>query len=33
MVINKVGKNTVSGYVSIPKANSQPQATTSSSGN
>ncbi len=33
MVINKVGKNTVSGYVSIPKANAQPAATTSSSGN
>jgi hypothetical protein len=33
MVINKVGKNTVSGYVSIPKVNAQPQATTSSSGN
>jgi len=34
MVINKVGKNTVSGYVSVPKANSQPAAaTTSSSGN
>ncbi len=32
MVINKVGKNAVSGYVSIPKANSQPAATTSSSG-
>ena len=32
MVINKVGKNTVSGYVSIPKANSQP-ATSSTSGN
>ena len=32
MVINKAGKNTVSGYVSIPKANSQPQ-TTSTSGN
>jgi len=32
MVINKVGKNTVSGYVSIPKANSQP-AATSTSGN
>jgi chromosome segregation ATPase len=32
MVINKVGKNTVSGYVSMPKANAQP-ATTSSSGN
>jgi chromosome segregation ATPase len=33
MVINKVGKNTVSGYVSIPKVNAQPQTTTSSSGN
>jgi uncharacterized protein (DUF2141 family) len=33
MVINKVGKNAVSGYVSIPKANAQPAATTSSSGN
>src|SRR6202047_1327451 len=33
MVINKVGKNAVSGYVSIPKANAQPGATTSSSGN
>ena len=34
MVINKAGKNTVSGYVSIPKANAQPAAaTTSSSGN
>ena len=32
MVINKVGKNTVSGYVSIPKANSQ-AASTSTSGN
>ena len=32
MVINKVGKNTVSGYVSIPKANSQPQATSTTSG-
>jgi chromosome segregation ATPase len=30
MVINKVGKNTVSGYVSIPKANSQPAAAASS---
>jgi hypothetical protein len=29
MVINKVGKNQVSGYVSIPKANSQPQPSTS----
>jgi hypothetical protein len=32
MVINKAGKNQVSGYVSIPKANSQAQ-TTSTSGN
>src|ERR1700680_5084757 len=32
MVINKAGKNTVSGYVSMPKANTQPQ-TTSTSGN
>ncbi len=32
MVVNKAGKNMVSGYVSIPKANSQPQ-TTSTSGN
>jgi len=30
LVINKVGKNTVSGYVSIPKANSQPQTSTTS---
>ena len=32
LVINKVGKDTVSGYVSVPKANSQPQASASSSG-
>ena len=32
IVINKVGKNTVSGYISIPKANSQPQATSTTSG-
>lgn len=31
VVINKVGKNTVSGYVSIPKANSQPAASTATS--
>jgi chromosome segregation ATPase len=30
MVINKVGKNTVSGYVSMPKANAQPAAAASS---
>ena len=34
MVINKVGKNTVSGYVSMPKANAQPAAAAAStSGN
>jgi chromosome segregation ATPase len=33
MVINKVGKNTVSGYVSMPKANSQPAASSTSGGN
>ena len=34
MVINKVGKNKVSGYVSIPKANTQQAAaSTSTSGN
>jgi hypothetical protein len=32
MVINKIGKNTASGYVSIPKAGAQPQAATSTSG-
>ena len=32
MVINKVGKDTVSGYVSIPKANGQSQSSASSSG-
>jgi len=33
LVINKVGKDQVSGYVSIPKANSQQTAaTTSTSG-
>ena len=32
LVVNKVGKDTVSGYVSIPKANAQPQAAASSSG-
>src|SRR5450631_1362229 len=30
MVINKVGKNIVSGYVSMPKANAQPAAAASS---
>jgi chromosome segregation ATPase len=33
IVINKVGKNTISGYVSIPKANSQTAAATTKSGN
>ena len=33
LVINKVGKDTISGYVSIPKANSAPAASTSTSGN
>jgi uncharacterized protein (DUF2141 family) len=32
LVVNKVGKDTVSGYVSIPKANGQAPATSSSSG-
>jgi chromosome segregation ATPase len=32
IVINKTGKNTISGYVSIPKANSQVAASTSKSG-
>ena len=27
LVINKVGKNTISGYLSVPKANSQAPAT------
>ncbi len=30
VVINKIGKNTISGYVSIPKANSQVAAATKS---
>ena len=33
LVINKVGKDTISGYVSIPKANSTPAASASTSGN
>jgi hypothetical protein len=32
LVVNKVGKNTISGYLSVPKVNSQPVATTSKSG-
>src|SRR6201985_648260 len=31
LVINKVGKDTVSGYVSVPKANAQSQSSASSS--
>jgi hypothetical protein len=31
-VINKIGKNTISGYVSIPKANAQVASTGSNSG-
>ena len=30
LVINKIGKNTISGYVSVPKANSQPAAASAS---
>ena len=33
IVINKVGRNTVSGYLSIPKANSQTAAAATKSGN
>src|SRR5258708_4494252 len=33
VVINKVGKNTISGYLSIPKANSQTAAAATKSGN
>ena len=32
VVVNKVGKNKVSGYVSIPKANSQPATASTTSG-
>jgi len=31
LVINKVGKDQISGYISIPKANAQPQNTSASS--
>ena len=30
LVVNKVGKNTISGYLSVPKANSQSASNTSS---
>jgi hypothetical protein len=32
LVINKVGKNTISGYLSVPKANSQPVTASTKSG-
>jgi chromosome segregation ATPase len=32
LVINKIGKDQISGYVSIPKANAQPASTSTSSG-
>jgi chromosome segregation ATPase len=32
LVVNKVGKNTISGYVSIPKANAQTAAAATKSG-
>jgi hypothetical protein len=32
LVVNKAGKNTISGYVSIPKANSQTASTATKSG-
>jgi uncharacterized protein (DUF2141 family) len=33
LVVNKVGKDQISGYISIPKANSQATTTSSTSGN
>lgn len=33
LVVNKVGKNSISGYVSIPKANTQAASTGTKSGN
>jgi len=30
LVINKVGKNTISGYLSVPKANSQSASNSTS---
>jgi len=32
VVVNKVGKDQISGYVSIPKANAQPASTSTTSG-
>ena len=33
LVINKIGKDQISGYISIPKANSQPATASTTSGN
>ncbi len=33
VVINKIGKNTISGYVSMPKSGAQPATSASKSGN
>ena len=33
IVINKIGKDTISGYVSIPKANQEASAAATKSGN
>jgi uncharacterized protein (DUF2141 family) len=33
LVVNKVGKDQISGYISIPKANQQPTTSSSNSGN
>ena len=33
LVVNKIGKDQISGYISIPKANSQPATTSTTSGN
>jgi uncharacterized protein (DUF2141 family) len=33
LVINKTGKDQISGYISIPKANAQPASASTSSGN
>jgi hypothetical protein len=33
LVVNKIGKDQISGYISIPKANSQPASTSTTSGN
>jgi len=32
IVINKIGKNSISGYLSVPKANAQPASAASTSG-